>query len=117
MTYRARSVRGGFADEDGLAFEGFELEPGSVVLAGHRGALYPPHAANGNEQAAEPDERCGLLRERPVRVEQEPCRSTQPEVVDQGVETRPRPWRIRDEHVGGENITADEAQCIALDDP
>ena len=116
MTCHARFVSSGFADEGGVSFEGVEAEPSRVILAGHGGALYPPHATNVNEQVAELHERCGLLRERPVRVEQEPCRSKLPEMVNEGVQKLPRPWRIGDDHVDSENITADEVQCIALDD-
>ena len=116
MTCRARFVRGGFADEDGLGFEGVEPEPSSVVFAGHRGAGYPLHTANGNEQAAEPEERRSLLRVRPSRIEEEPCRTKLAQMVDERVEKLPRPWRVGDDHVGGENITADQVQCIALDD-
>ena len=66
--------------------------------------------------AAEPEERRSLLRVRPVRIEEEPCRPKLAEMVDQRVKNLPRPRRIGDDHVGGENITADEVQCIALDD-
>ena len=75
LTCRARSVRGGVADEDGLGLEGFEPEPGRVVLPRLLGAGYPFQAANGNDPAAEPEERRCPLRMRPSRIEEQPCRS------------------------------------------
>ena len=66
--------------------------------------------------AAEPEERRGLLRVRPIRIEEEPCTSKLSQMVDQGVEMLPRPRRVGDDDVGGKDLTADEVQCIALDD-